>query len=139
MEWYLKVAQPYEEFDARINVADIVQLYKDGVTLYFTTTRKYLEGTEENPPPRLSEVPEELRSRLDQIKTSNGQKVSGLLSPIKTQGAQAPNIRNKTVLTSKVSQRPSKKSSNRTISDTYPEIVRKSSRFLKSIRRTRKI
>lgn len=33
MEWYLEVAQLYEEFNSRISVRAFVQLFKDGITV----------------------------------------------------------------------------------------------------------
>lgn len=39
---------------------DLVQLFKDDVTVYFNRTKAYLEGKVDYPPPRLTTVLEKL-------------------------------------------------------------------------------
>lgn len=67
MEWLLATACLYEEFDAELHVPAAAQVFKDGITLYYTSVRAYLEGTEEKSPPSITTIPEELAQRFEHL------------------------------------------------------------------------
>lgn len=67
MEWVLTTALLYEEFDAQVHVQAAVQIFKDGVTIYYIRVRSYLEGTEEFPQTRIRSIPEVLVQRIENI------------------------------------------------------------------------
>lgn len=64
MEWFLVTACLYEEFDAELHVPAAAQVFKDGITFYYTRIRAYLERTEEKVRPRITTIPEDLAQRL---------------------------------------------------------------------------
>lgn len=85
MELFLEVVQLYEEFDARVSITDIPQIFKDGITMYFTKVRGYLEEIESAPPPRITTVPEQLQERIEHLRSDKRQKVARFI--ITDQGA----------------------------------------------------
>lgn len=47
---------------------EAVQLFNDGITLYYTRLRAYLEGTERAITPRITQVPEVLKQRIAHLR-----------------------------------------------------------------------
>lgn len=58
MDLFMTTACLYEEFDAQLHVQAAVQIFKEGITVFYTLLRAYLEDTEESPLPRVCNVPE---------------------------------------------------------------------------------
>lgn len=81
MEWFFNTACLYEEFDAKLHVQEAVQLFKEGVTLYYTRVRAYLEGTEEAAPPRITKVPDVLKHRIMHLKEVTRHRVGPSIIP----------------------------------------------------------
>lgn len=54
MERIMSTAFLYEELDAQLHIQVEVQLFRDGITLYYTRIREYLEGNEKTTPPRIT-------------------------------------------------------------------------------------
>lgn len=85
MEWFLRTVTLYDEYDAQLQVQAAIKIFKDGITLYYTRVRSYLEGTEECPPPRITKVPEVLEQRIEHLREVTRLQVGG--SAISDQGA----------------------------------------------------
>lgn len=77
IEWFLGTACIYEEFDAELHA----QVFKDGITLCCTRIRAYLEGTEENTPPRITTIPEEIAQRIVHLKEATRHNVKPFIIP----------------------------------------------------------
>lgn len=68
MGWFLTTACIYEEYDAQLHVQAAAQIFKEGITLYYSRVRAYLERTEEAAPPRLTTTPEVLMHRIAHVR-----------------------------------------------------------------------
>lgn len=64
MECFLVTKCLYEEYDAQLHVQEAVQMFKEGITLYYTRLMAYLEGTEGAAPPRIMQVLKVLKQRI---------------------------------------------------------------------------
>lgn len=59
-----------------MHVPALVSLFKEGITAYYTRVRAFLEGTEAEPPPRLTVIPEAMQRRIEHLCEVTRQRVS---------------------------------------------------------------
>lgn len=63
----------------RVSTTEIVQIFKDGIAMYFKRARSYLEETEATQTQRITTVREYLQERIELLRSNNRQKVSWLI------------------------------------------------------------
>lgn len=71
----------YEEFDAQLHVPAASQSFKEGITIYYTRIKAYLEGAEEIEPQRLTQIPELLQQRIIHLREVTRNRVGHFIIP----------------------------------------------------------
>lgn len=66
-EWHMTVAKLYEDYDSSMHVPALVSLFEEGITAYYSKVREFLEGTEGETPPRLTVIPDAMKSRIKHL------------------------------------------------------------------------
>lgn len=98
LEWFLFTACLFEEYDAQLHVQKAVQLFREGVTLYYTRIRACLEGTEEQLPPRITVVPDVLKQRVAHLREVTRHRVGPSIIPDQGAGLTGCNYLLKTAI-----------------------------------------